>query len=507
MLAAFDFSGVFHMASATYKELLINNRDFRHLWTGQVISELGTWFSFIAELGLVRMLSGSPFAATALMAGRMLPFLLVAPFAGVFADRLSRKRIMISTDLIRAVLALVYLFAMATRSVWLVVVGSFVMASLSMFFDAAKNAAIPNLVTSRELLTANVMMLSTRFLQYTLGAALGGLTAAQFGYTTAFIVNSLSFVASALCIVVIPAARMKRAAGESVAAQTDEQKALVCSASSGEIAEAIIEKESLAAISLNGSANEKIAAIRAPAANEEQPADQAEAAANSSTQALPRPHFFTDVREGLAYIWATPFVRAVILLNVLWATGGGMPNLLFDQIGGRVFANGDRGDWSVAVLFTASGAGVFLGMMLARRVGDWMSEERRAARFIGWSLLVQGVLFAGVGLMPTLLTMALLVTASRVLLGVEFGVQETMMMRVLPDEYRGRVFTTDRSLEFGMMTLSMTVASWLLNWFSPRDMLVVSGLLSASPGLLWLLAIGLTKFRVPARAVRESFGD
>jgi MFS family permease len=362
-------------------------------------------------------------------------------------------------------------------------------------------------VTSRELLTANVMMLSTRFLQYTLGAALGGLTAAQFGYTTAFIVNSLSFVASALCIVVIPAARMKRAAGESVAAQTDEQKALVCSASSGEIAEAIIEKESLAAISLNGSANEKIAAIRAPAANEEQPADQAEAAANSSTQALPRPHFFTDVREGLAYIWATPFVRAVILLNVLWATGGGMPNLLFDQIGGRVFANGDRGDWSVAVLFTASGAGVFLGMMLARRVGDWMSEERRAARFIGWSLLVQGVLFAGVGLMPTLLTMALLVTASRVLLGVEFGVQETMMMRVLPDEYRGRVFTTDRSLEFGMMTLSMTVASWLLNWFSPRDMLVVSGLLSASPGLLWLLAIGLTKFRVPARAVRESFGD
>jgi MFS family permease len=507
MLAAFDFSGVYKMASATYKELLTRNRDFRHLWTGQVISELGTWFSFIAELGLVRMFSGSPFAATALMAGRMLPFFLVAPFAGVFADRLSRKRIMISTDLIRAVLALVYLLAMATRSVWLVVVGSFVMASLSMFFDAAKNAAIPNIVSPRELLTANVMMLSTRFLQYTLGAALGGLTAAQFGYTTAFVVNALSFVASALCIVVIPAAKMKRVAEATNEAQAESEKALSCSASSGEIAEAIIEKENLAAYTLQETASEKIAAIRSQAADTDGSASQEKGSATESTAVSQRPHFFSDVREGLAYIWATPFVRAVILLNVFWATGGGMPNLLFDQIGGHDFAKGDRGDWNVAALFTASGAGVFLGMMLARRVGDWMSEERRAALFIGWSLLVQGVLFAFAGWMPTLLTMALLVTASRFLLGLEFGVQETMVMRVLPDEYRGRVFTTDRSLEFGMMTLSMIAASWLLHWFSPREMIVVSGLLSASPGLLWLLAISFTKLRVPTTAVRESYGD
>ncbi|MBI3652272.1 MAG: MFS transporter [Acidobacteria bacterium] len=505
------------MASATYKELLTHNREFRNLWTGQVISELGTWFSFIAELGMVRMFSGSPFAATALMAGRMLPFLLVAPFAGVFADRLSRKRIMLSTDLLRAVLALIYLFALATRSVWIVVVGSFVMASLSMFFDAAKNAAIPNLVTPRELLTANVMMLSTRFLQYTLGAALGGLTAAQFGYPTAFIVNSLSFVASALCIAVIPAVKMKKAVADNGEVQAASETALASGASSGEVAEAIFEKENLAAMTLSASSGEKVAALRAPSATNagtkalssstQETTAALPAAAQAVTAAVQRPRFFTDVREGLAYIWATPFVRAVILLNIFWATGGGMPNLLFDQIGGHDFAHGDRGDWSVAALFTASGAGVFFGMMLARRVGDWMSEERRAAHFIGWSLLMQGVLFAFAGWMPTLLTMCLLVTASRFLLGVEFGVQETMVMRVLPDEYRGRVFSTDRSLEFGMMTLSMIAASWLLHWYSPREMIVVSGLLSASPGLLWLLAIFFTKFRVPTHAVRTSFGD
>ena len=52
------------MHSVTYRELLGRNRNFRWLWMGQIISELGTWFSFIAELGLVRLISGSTWATT-----------------------------------------------------------------------------------------------------------------------------------------------------------------------------------------------------------------------------------------------------------------------------------------------------------------------------------------------------------------------------------------------------------------------------------------------------------
>jgi len=80
-------------------------------------------------------------------------------------------------------------------------------------------------------------------------------------------------------------------------------------------------------------------------------------------------------------------------------------------------------------------------------------------------------------------------------------------MRVLPDDYRGRVFTTDRSLEFGMMTLSMSIATWLLNWLTPLQTMIVSGLLAASPGLFWLLAIAFTRFRVPTNAVRENYQE
>jgi hypothetical protein len=220
-----------------------------------------------------------------------------------------------------------------------------------------------------------------------------------------------------------------------------------------------------------------------------------------------RQRFLTDVREGLRYIRATPFVRAVILVNIGWGTGGGMNSLIFDQVGGHLFNSGGRGDWNVAMLFTAGGAGVFLGMLLSRRVSAWIKDEQRAGRFIGWSLLLHGVLFAIGGWMPTLLLMSVWIAASRLVLGAEFGVQETMMMRVIPDDYRGRVFTTDRSLELATMAMTTILAGWLLTHFSPRVMMITSGLLSASPGLFWLMAMWAARFSVPARAVRESYGD
>jgi MFS family permease len=464
------------MSSATYRELLGSNKNFRLLWIGQVISELGTWFSFIAELGLVRTYSGSPLATTSLLVAKLLPYLLVAPIAGVLADRRSRKRLLIATDLARAALALTFIVAGKMGAVWLVVAASALMSSLTMFFEAAKNASIPNLVTGRELLSANVLMFSTRFLQFTLGSALGGVTAVQFGYDVAFAANGISFIVSALFIAPIPGVLMRQRRSEAAADQASNE------------------------------------AVADGAVKEAETLSLEQAASVDGSEASPpvrRAHFWADLRDGLRFIWASPFVRGLILVNIAWATGGGMNNVLYDRLAGHEFSAGagDRGDWVVATLFTASGAGVFLGMLFSRRVGMWLSEERRATHFIGWALLAHGVLFAAAGSMPTLPLMAVLVTASRFILGAEFGVQETMMMRVLPDDFRGRVFTTDRSLEWAMMAMSTIGAGWLLSWFQPRTLMVVSGVLSASPGLAWLLAVWLSSFRVPRRAVSESYGD
>ena len=440
------------MNSVTYKQLLRGNLNFRRLWIGQLISELGTWFSFIAELGTVGMLSGSPLATMALLVSRLLPVLFIAPFAGVVVDRASRKKVLIAMDLARAIIALGFLTAGVGGPLWFIILCSGMMSASTTFFEAAKNASIANMVTRDEMLTANILMFSTRFLQLTLGAALGGVTAARFGYKAAFIINSLSFIASAVFIWLIPDPVMRR---------------------------------------------------------REQPAAEIETGAESMASPSSGPssgnRFLIEVREGLTYIWATPFVRAVIIVNVTWALGGGMNNLIFDRLSRHQFVTGaaDRGDWNMAVLTTAAGLGLFIGMMLARRAGMWAANERRAAHFIGWSLLVHGLIFAASVFTHSLIMVAVCVAVSRLILGAEFGLQETLVMRVVPDLYRGRVFTTDRALELSTMALSMLIAGPMLTRVSPMLMMVVSGLLSASPGAWWLISMRLKTFSVPSHAIRD----
>lgn len=441
------------MQSATFKELLQSNINFRRLWIGQVISELGTWFSFVAELGLIEAYSHSTWMTAALLISRLLPVLVFAPLAGVAVDRWDRRRILIATDLIRVVATLGFLTITVGAPIWVAVLCSGITASATTFFEAAKNASIANMVTRQEMLTANVLMFSTRFLQLTLGSALGGITAAKFGYNTAFIVNALSFVASAAFIWLIPTQAMN------------------------------VESANLASD-----------------AEINQPAEIATPRGN---------RFWTDVREGLAYIWQTQFIKGVVLVNVGWAVGGGMNNLVYDRMARQEFVSGpnDPGDWGLAVLVTAAGAGLFIGMALARRVGVWVTDERRAGNFVGWLLLIHGLWFAAAGMMPTLLTVSVCIVISRLILGAEFGVQETLMMRMVPDEYRGRVFTTDKALELTTMTVSMLVAGGLLKWVNPRSMMIASGLLSASPGAIWLVAMWLKRFSVPTCAVREGYSE
>ena len=478
------------MASATYTQLLRENKNFRRLWTGQLISELGTWFSFVGELGLVRIYSGSPIATMTLLVSRLLPFLIVAPFAGVLVDRMSRKRIMLTADLSQAVVALGYLAVRSPNKLWVVYLCGAAMSSLSIMFEAAKNAALPNIVTAHQMLTANVMVYSTRFLQLTLGAALGGITAARFGYSAAFIVNSLSFIVSAACVRTISAAQMRKKeseyAAETASAALDFE---YDRADAGYRPVDVLEGSELMAGVSEELHTHKISNDAAP-----------DARGSGFRRVL------QDLREGLSYIWSTPFVRALILANIGWATGGGMINLLYDRIGGHLFVHGagDRGDWSVATLYTAAGAGLCIGMGLARIVGDRLTTARGAGLFIGGALLLYGLTFALSGLMPSLYPMAICVSLSRVILGLEFGVHETFMMRVLPDHLRGRVFTTDRSLELAMVTVSMMAAGVLLTRFDPRALMVASGVLSATPGIAWLMALWLTEFRVPMGALALS---
>jgi MFS family permease len=180
--------------------LLRQNRNYRYTWMGQVVSDIGDWFNNIAVFALVMEKSGSGLVVTGVMLARAIPAVVAGPIAGVLLDRFDRKRIMIASDAIRAVVALAFVFTIGQPRPWLLYVLSAALMFASPFFTSGRAAILPTIASEEELHTANSLTQTTGWATLTAGTLLAGYSAAQLGYKWAFIINSLSFAFSAACI-------------------------------------------------------------------------------------------------------------------------------------------------------------------------------------------------------------------------------------------------------------------------------------------------------------------
>ena len=185
--------------------LLRRNRNFRRLYLASVISLGGDWFLLIALFGLMLDLTGQAIAVAFTIAAQDLTYFLASPFAGVLADRIDRRRLMIGCDLARAVLVLGFLLVRSEDLAWLVYVLLAATAVFAAAFEPASMAAMPNLVDERDLSVANALSGSLWGTMLAVGGALGGVVAGVFGSDVAIAVDSASFVLSALLILGIHA--------------------------------------------------------------------------------------------------------------------------------------------------------------------------------------------------------------------------------------------------------------------------------------------------------------
>lgn len=187
-------------APVGYLELLSSNRDFRNLWLGQVVSQMGDWFDTIALYTIILNLTGSGRDVGLLMVARFVPSFVFGPISGVLADRFSRRTIMILSDLLRAVVVLGFLFVRRADQLWMIYVLTILQLIFSTFFEPARTAVLPSIVSDRELLPANAISSVTWSAMLTIGAAIGGIVTGLFGTNAAFVLDSLSYVLSALFI-------------------------------------------------------------------------------------------------------------------------------------------------------------------------------------------------------------------------------------------------------------------------------------------------------------------
>ena len=179
--------------------LLRRNRDFRRLFVASVISLGGDWFLFVALGGLVLQVTGEAISVGFLIVSQELPIFIATPWAGWLTDRFDRRRLMIVCDVARTGVCVAFL-AIGPSDLWLAYVLLAVLSLFTAVFDPASSAAIPNVVDPADLPTANALSGSLWGTMLAVGAALGGIVSAVFGRDTAFLVDAVSFAASAILL-------------------------------------------------------------------------------------------------------------------------------------------------------------------------------------------------------------------------------------------------------------------------------------------------------------------
>jgi MFS family permease len=180
--------------------LLRRNRDFRRVFTATAVSLAGDWFLLVALFGLILEVTHSALAVGVLLAAQDVPSFFLSPVGGALADRLDRRRLMVACDVVRAVVCLAFLFVRNEQTIWLAFPLIAILASFAAAFDPASEAALPNLVDSDDLSTANALTGSLWGTMLVIGSALGGVVAAALGRDAAIVIDAASFALSATLI-------------------------------------------------------------------------------------------------------------------------------------------------------------------------------------------------------------------------------------------------------------------------------------------------------------------
>ena len=405
--------------------LVRGNRNFKYLWYGQMVSLFGDWFNLIASASLVASLTGSGLAVGGLFVVRMLAPFLISPLAGVAADRYNRKKLLILTDVVRAVVVLGFLLVRSSELLWLLYSLTAIQLAMHGVFYPTRNAILPDLVSSRELGTANAITGTTWSVMLAMGAAAGGLVAGGWGVYPAFIIDSATFLLSAYFITRIRYEPVLRDAHDK---------------------------------SLRVALRDYVAGLRYLAHNLE--------------------------------TLAVALHKASLTLFVVGAFEVIQVTLARD-----FFVIGEGGGISLGILYAVIGVGSGVGPIAARYFTGDRESSLQIAIFI--SYVAMGV---GLVIISTLASFGavLIGTLIRAMGGGTLWIFSTqLLLQKLPEQIRGRVFST----EYAFLTLAMATSAGLSGWALDQattaipDLLRLMSSLILLPGLLWGGFIAKTLFR------------
>jgi dTMP kinase len=440
---------------------VLRNATFRKLYTALALSSFGDWLGFLATTALATQLAdsfqGKAYATGGVLVFRLLPAVLFGPLAGAFADRWDRRTTMVVCDLLRFLLflSIPLVGSVADRNTSLVylLLASFLIETVSLFWIPAKEASVPNLVPREQLEGANQLTLIATYGSAPVAAAVFAL---------------LSLVSRAL------------GTGFDYFRTGPVDLALYVNAATFLFAAVTVYR--LRDLPSPGRA-ERLA-LRA---------------AGQKQQSV-----FGSLREGLRFMGRTPLARGLLvgMLGAL-AAGGAIIAL------GRLFAETvlSGGDAAYGLLFGAIFTGIAAGVALGPRALGDLSRRR----VFGPSIVGAGAALVFMSVVPNLFLATVATLLVGAFAGVAYVVGITLLGLEVEDELRGRTFGLVQSLMRVDLLLVTATTPFIAGAIGRREGPFGLGINGVSVTLfvggLLAMAVGIVSFRqmddrpgVPLRA-------
>lgn len=182
---------------------LLGDRNFSLLWWGGLISMLGNWMLIVALPVYIYQQTGSTLATSLMFIAGTVPRVVLGSVAGVFVDRLERKRTMVVCNLLLAATVVPLFLVTGSGMLWPIYAVALFQASIGLFFGPAENAFLPSLVNRDNLVTANALNALNNNLARLIGPAVGGLIVSYFGLAGVVVFDVASYLVAATLITLI----------------------------------------------------------------------------------------------------------------------------------------------------------------------------------------------------------------------------------------------------------------------------------------------------------------
>jgi dTMP kinase len=391
-----------HVSEATSPkaEHILRNRGFLRLWGAQVVSSLGDWIGLLAILNMADRVSGSATAVGLVMTARMLPGFLLAPLGGALLDRWDRRRVMVVCDFGRAGLLAALPFF---DTILGLVVMSFALEVLSLLWGPAKDASVPNVVSSDQLPAANSLGLVAAWGTFPLGSIvfavlasiakwLGGFSALdRFSVdqeSLAIWVDALTFIGSAVLIMGLRLPRQER----------------------------------------------------------------------NSAQRIPWTQTYRDMVDGLAFIRSQPLVRGTMVGIAGGLLGGGAMIPLGPSFSNEVLGGGAAG-FGVLMIALGLGAGIGIPTLL------WLQRRLPLERVFFTAVVATGVGIIVVALTSTFAWAVPMVALVGAAAGSAYVTGFSLLQQEVSDELRGRIFGALYTIVRLCLLASLTIGPFMASAF------------------------------------------